>query len=106
MTRVPPNVENQISAIVALLRCARKGDDITQAELAGWLSVPGSHVSAWETRTVGLTLASLIKWAEALGYRLELRPILDGSEMDAYQLGRAHLAKEVRALLDENGGYG
>lgn len=69
--------------IASALRAARRAQDLTQEQLGSRLNAHRAQVSAWE-RCDGLTLETLLKWAEALGLEVVVQTKL-GQDVPAKQ---------------------
>ncbi len=60
--------------IASAMRAARRAQDLTQTALGARLSAHRAQVSAWE-RGDGVTLETLLKWADALGLEVVVQPM-------------------------------
>lgn len=61
-----------MSTIPKLLREIRIEKGWTQNHLAGKMDISNENIARWERGETSPTLNSLEKWAEALGYEIEL----------------------------------
>ncbi len=66
--------------LVASLHLARKEQGMSQGELAARVGTGQSAVSHWESGK-DINVSTLARWAEALGYRIELA-LLSHSDTD------------------------
>lgn len=82
--RLPAAQEMGYLAIVAELRLARVRSGLSQSSVAYRMG-PGvrqRHVSNWECDVQRPRARTLLRWAEALGYRLALIPVENASVED------------------------
>lgn len=106
MTHVREDIDSHLAAVTALLRAERRNHKVSQTQLGEKIGVQSVAISAWETRTITPSLASLTKWADALGWRIDIHPAGDAPayDLNAYSRGWDDCAREIRAFLDETGG--
>src|ERR1051326_6433616 len=67
-----------INGLIQTLREARRAARITQLDLAGRLGVTELTVVEWEARRDVPATGNLFRWAQALGYVVELRESSSG----------------------------
>lgn len=96
--RIPENTADEgreaatqvISGLIQTLREARRAGHITQLDLAGRLGVTELTVVEWEARRDVPATGNLFRWAQALGYVVELREASSGVALaDPAALSRA-----------------
>lgn len=70
-----------ISDLIQTLRDARRAGRITQLDLAGRLGVAELTVVEWEARRDVPATGNLFRWAQALGYTVEVRQSSSGETL-------------------------
>src|SRR5205823_11765705 len=106
----PPGAINQrsLAAILRLMarfKGVRESQGLTLSEVGERMGIDAPALAGWETgKMLNPTLATLHKWAEALGQKLDLD--LPGEASECADLQKADSAPEIRArTLAKPAGY-
>ena len=73
---------DEVDAILLNLRAARLANGWSQRRVADAVGTVRSQICVWEAGAVMPSLANAMRWAQALGYRIDLSPIPSGSWID------------------------